>query len=510
MTRVPILKQYGVWGTNLKLKHKRHSINRQIVGATVGILSFTIISLWIINTCFLGDFYLKEKKQAMESAFQMVNDAAANDQLEEEDFLLKLERSHANHNIAVVVMNSSGKILLSTIPETRDLFAQFLSATFQQGSMSEEDVLAHDGNYVVFKQVDKRFNEEYLILCGTLDDGNLIMMRSAVESIHESTKLTNRFLLYFGVISLMIGVASAIVLTKRITKPLLDLTELSKRMAKLDFNAKYVSQEKSNEVDVLGDAMNELSEALEKNILELKQANIELQADIAMKEARQKSQQDFVANVSHELKTPIAVIQGYAEGLAEGVTDDPESRAYYCDVIVDEAKKMNRMVLSLISLNQLESGNSEISFERFDIVEMAKGILASMQLLFEQEGVTVELEDVAECFVYADEIMVEQVLSNYLSNALHYAKGEKKVRLSFEKKEGKVRICVYNSGDTIPEESINQIWDKFYKVDKARTREYGGTGIGLSIVKAVMESLHQGYGVRNLEKGVEFWFELEC
>lgn len=475
----------------------------------MAILTLTLLVLWLVNTCFLGVFYIREKRQAMISNFQLVNQAAEDGKLKDDMFLLQLEKSHANHNISVVVMDSAGQVILSTTQQSDEMFSQLLSAILGQQSQDKNNILDSGDNYVILRQQDRRLNEEYLVLCGTLGNGNLVMMRSAVEGIRESTNLANRFLVCVGIVALFLSIQAVIISTRRITKPLVYLTEISKRMANLDFEAKYVSNKRRNEVDVLGEHMNELSEALEKNILELKQANHDLQADIDLREQRQKSQQTFVANVSHELKTPIAVIQGYAEGLAEGISDDPESREYYCNVIIDEAKKMNRMVLSMISLNQIETGSNEVTYHRFDIVSMISNMLSTMQVLLEQQGITVVFDGTSPIYVCADDFLVEQVLNNYLSNALHYAAGEKRIEITLERRGQHQRIAVFNTGTPIPEESIAQIWDKFYKVDKARTREYGGTGIGLSIVKAVMDSLQQQYGVVNHENGVEFWFELD-
>ncbi|MDD6194016.1 MAG: HAMP domain-containing sensor histidine kinase [Lachnospiraceae bacterium] len=493
----------------MKSTSKIHNINRQIAGVSVAILTLTLLVLWLVNTCFLGVFYIREKRQAMISNFQLVNQAAEEGKLKDDSFLLQLEKSHANHNISVVVMDSAGQIILSTTQQSDELFSQLLSAILGQQTQDKNNVLDSEDNYVILRQQDHRLNEEYLVLCGTLGNGNLIMMRSAVEGIRESTNLANRFLVCVGIVALFLSIQAVIISTKRITQPIITLTEISKRMANLDFEAKYVSNKRRNEVDVLGEHMNELSEALEKNILELKQANHDLQADIDLREQRQKSQQTFVANVSHELKTPIAVIQGYAEGLAEGISDDPESREYYCNVIIDEAKKMNRMVLSMISLNQIETGSSQVTYHRFDIVSMISNMLSTMQVLLEQQGITVEFGEEGPVYVYADDFLVEQVLNNYLSNALHYAAGEKRISITLEQRDKHLRISVFNTGTPIPQDSIPHIWDKFYKVDKARTREYGGTGIGLSIVKAVMDSFQQQYGVINHENGVEFWFELE-
>lgn len=255
--------------------------------------------------------------------------------------------------------------------------------------------------------------------------------------------------------------------------------------------------------------MNELSCILEKTISELKSANNELQRDIEKKNEIDEMRKEFLSNVSHELKTPIALIQGYAEGLKEGISEDEESRDFYCDVIMDEAAKMNSMVKKLLTLNQLEFGNDTITMERFDIVSLIKNFIQSSEILTRQKEISVRMETYAPIYVWAEEFKIEEVFMNYFTNAINYALYEKIIDIKLHKKENKVRVSVFNTGNPIPEESLAHLWEKFYKVDKARTREYGGSGIGLSIVKAIMESVNQPYGVNNYNNGVEFWFELE-
>jgi signal transduction histidine kinase len=253
---------------------------------------------------------------------------------------------------------------------------------------------------------------------------------------------------------------------------------------------------------------------LEETISELKTANNELKRDIEKKEQIDEMRKEFLSNVSHELKTPIALIQGYAEGLKEGINDDDkESRDFYCDVIIDESGKMNNMVKKLLDLNQLEFGNDVVTMERFDIVALINNFINSAEILIEQNNINIRLEQSQPIYVWADEFKTEEVVRNYFSNAMNHASGEKiieiKYRLITQDDAGKVRISVFNTGEPIPEDSLPHIWEKFYKVDKARTREYGGSGVGLSIVKAIMDSMNQEYGAINYTNGVEFWFELE-
>ena len=262
-----------------------------------------------------------------------------------------------------------------------------------------------------------------------------------------------------------------------------------------------------------------MSEKLEQTISELKSANNELQRDIERKTQIDDMRKEFLSNVSHELKTPLALIQGYAEGLKECINDDEQSRDFYCDVIMDEASKMNTMVKKLLTLNELEFGGEQAKMERFDIAQLITGKLASIQILADQKEAQMSYEGEAPLQVWGDELRVEEVLTNYLSNALNHVErlpetearpgGSARIVVSSGRADGRVRISVYNTGRPVPEEDLDRIWDKFYKVDKARTREYGGSGVGLSIVKAIMDSMNGAYGVNNTDDGVIFWFELE-
>ena len=279
-------------------------------------------------------------------------------------------------------------------------------------------------------------------------------------------------------------------------------------MADLDFDARYTSGG-TNEIGELGANFNRMSEKLEHTISELKGANNNLQKDIERKERSERMRSEFLGNVSHELKTPIALIQGYAEGLKEGVAADPESMEFYCDVIADEADKMNRMVKNLLTLNQLEFGDEDIVFERFDLAAVIREVLKSMEILAKQSGAQVIFRQEGPVYVWADEYKAEQVIRNYVSNAFHHLDGKRVVEVKIQVEKDRAKTTVFNTGVPIPKEDVPRIWDKFYKVDKAHTREYGGNGIGLSIVKAILESLHQEYGVNNYDNGVEFWFTLD-
>lgn len=445
----------------------------------------------------------------MVSAFERIYDASGRGMLTERDFDVEFENICANGNITILIVTPEGGLVRCSSSGVENLQIQFSSLIVAgiQNEKLDMDLVEANVRYVMGESEDTRLGSDYLILWGTLADGNLMLARTPLESIKESAEISNQLLFWVGIAAVIISCVVTFFVSRRITKPLLRLTDISKQMAELDFNVKYEGSG-HNEIDELGNHMNQLSGTLEHTISELKSANLALQKDIEKREQIDEMRKEFLSNVSHELKTPLALIQGYAEGLQECVQEDEESFNFYCEVIVDEAEKMNRMVKKLLTLNQLEFGNDDVIMERFDVTELIHGILDSSEILLEQNGITVEFDE-RPVYVWGDEFRIEEVVTNYLSNAIHYASGDRRIRISYECGEDRVRIVVFNTGDQIPEEEQERIWVKFYKVDKARTREYGGSGIGLSIVKAVMDSLHQKCGVENCRDGVAFWLELD-
>lgn len=486
----------------------KHSIKRQMAACFIGVMAATLICCWLVNRFFLEDYYVKNKQHVILNAYRVLNSGVSQGRLEEGDFITELDQICATDNISLFVMDTSGNPRLYSNRDYKTLQRKLYAYIFEIETSETAQVLIQGESYVVRESKDFLTQADYLEVIGTLDSGEPFIMRTAVESIRESAELSSRFFAYIGGAGILVSSLLIWWLSRRLSRPMMELAELSRRMADLDFNAKFTSHQ-DNEIGFLGQHMNQLSETLERTISELKTANNELQKDIERKIQIDEMRKDFLSNVSHELKTPIALIQGYAEGLKECINDDPESRDFYCEVIMDEAGKMNTMVKNLLSLNQLEFGNDMTSMERFDLVDLVKNVLHSVGILLEQKGIQLIFQAEEPVYVWADEFKVEQVVTNYISNAINHCDYEKIIEVKLQKNEDSVRMSVFNTGKPIPEGELDKIWLKFYKVDKARTREYGGSGIGLSIVKAVMDSMNKDYGVKNYDNGVEFWFEVD-
>lgn len=488
---------------------KNGSLTKELVFIIVALVAGTILLCYILNVTLIERYYISNKQNTLLEGFEVIDEACVKGEMNAPSFDVTFDNLCANGNINVLIINSDQTIVRSSANDARVMLMEFMNILF--GANPENSVvLERQNNYNIIRQRDSRLNSEYLVLYGSLSNGNLILMRSAVAGIRESADISNRFLALAGIFAVIVSTIITLFVSRGITNPIRELSEISEKMTRLDFDAKYVRNRKhKNEIDELGEHVNHLSDTLEKTISELKSANIVLQRDIEEKIQIDEMRQEFLSNVSHELKTPLAVIAGYAEGLAECVNDDEESRNFYCEVILDETEKMTQMVKQLLSLNQLEFGQDKLQVKRFDLTELIAGVIQKVSILLEQNEIELFFPEKEPVYVWGDEFKIEEVLTNYISNAIHHAKGEKKIRIFYTAAEKCVRVHVFNTGDRIPEEALPEIWTKFYKVDKARTREYGGSGIGLSIVKAIMQSHKQEFGVENQENGVEFWFEMD-
>lgn len=508
---------------------KRYSLKAEFTLLFFLLMVGTILAIWLANTFFLERFYLRDREEALNDAYAQLSTAASDGLLESDDFDAELAKLTSKDSISLIIMNQDSQALKYYASDLdvmmRRMWDNLLENTKElpDDLGPQEDAFADQNGapndfYIVRTLdtgngqrcqivLDRKTRTQYLEMWGSLSDGSYYLMRSAIESIAKSTETASNFILYIGIGIIATGAIIAFYLGNRITKPVLELTRISQRMKDLDFSAKYSGHDRTEIAD-LGQNINELSDILEHTIADLKTSNNELQADIERRDQLEKAQQEFISGVTHELKTPIAIIQGYAEGLEDGIADDPESQRFYLDTILEEAGKMNSMVQKMLTLTHLEFGNETVSFERFDIVEAITGYLQSARMLAENKGLEVCMDHYDPIYVWSDAFMAEEVFTNYFSNAVNHAESKIDVRITRHKDA--VRVSVFNDGPNIPEESISHIWERFYKVDKARTRAYGGSGVGLSIVKAIMDLMHQDYGVINYDNGVEFWFELDA
>lgn len=515
-----ISRPFGEWGINLKSNNENkknrtvpitHSISYKLTFLIVAVMLLSVILAGLFGSLFLEKYYTKQKQSAVKNVYKTFNKVVKTDPaFSESDDLQELNGILEKTGASAVVVDSSGTVLY-TYGNEGPLRQRWRDLIFGHGDdkMYKSNVVEKTDDYSLLYTVDPSNNNYHYELVSELSDNTDLVVRLSVENFKESLSITNHFYAGLAIALIVVITILMIILTRRYTIPMLQLAAISKKMSELDFDVKYDGHH-NDELGVLGDSMNEMSEKLESTITELKTANLELEKDIKQKEEVDELRKEFISNVSHELKTPIALIQGYAEGLNEGISDNPDDIKYYSEVIMDESNKLNKMVGQLLSLNQIEFGSVKLNLERFDIVEVINSLISRRQILTEKKDVEIKVDAPDKQFVWGDEFYIEEVITNYLNNAVNHVDDKRVVKMQVVENNGIVRVSVFNSGKPIPEEELENIWVKFYKIDKARTREYGGSGIGLSIVKAIMDNHEQECGAINHEDGVEFWFELDA
>ncbi len=491
------------------IKEKLKSVRVKLFLVLCVVTILLVICLIAINSLVLENFYIYNKTNTIKEVYNKINkyykdpDLAIN--LETE-----LKKIAFRNNFDILIQSDTDLILFST---NKDFLSSIEVAKEKYKTYLEErkNLLYSDAKMTIRKIDDTSNSLNYILLYGKLDNGYSLYIRIPIAPIEESVRISNNTLIVIGIATVIISAFVASLISKRFTSPILQLNDITKKMAKLDFEQKYRINDSDDEINELGKNINTMSDKLESTIKQLRETNSELEKDIEEKSKIDEMRKQFISDVSHELKTPIALIQGYAEGLIENVNNDDESRKFYAEVILDESNKMDVLVKQLLELMKLEYGKRKFNDEEFDVVELINEVIRKCNVMLEENQIQVVFDEKKPIYAYADDFYVEQVVTNYFTNAIKHAKevnGKKQIKITIQNVKNKIRVSVFNTGDKIPEEDLTKVWGRFYKIDDSRNRENSGSGIGLSIVKAIQNNYQNEYGVQNLSNGVEFYFDI--
>ncbi len=489
-------------------KSKKENLNRSLRTKLFLIMTITImaivLALVLVNSIIVESYYLYYKKETILQSFYKINRYLTSNNISSSTAELELEKLAINNNLNILITSNSNFVIYNSNKE----FKEYLQG---QEKIENGKVLYKTDNAYIVEAKDTKSEINFLMLAGVLDNNNIVYIRMPISSIKDSVKISNNFLYSLGIITVIISGIAILIISKKFTKPITELSNIANKMSNLDFSQKYRIKDSEDEIDNLGKSINKMSDKLEETITKLQKNNSELEKDIEEKSKIDEMRKQFISDVSHELKTPIALIQGYSEGLIENVNSDEESRKFYAEVIQDEANKMDKMVKELLELMKLEYGAKKFNDELFNITELINEELRKYTVLLNENNIETKFDLKEPVYVYADSNFVEQIVNNYLSNAIKNVEEinkEKYIKISFKIIEDKIRISVFNTGKNISKENMQRIWNRFYKEDTSRNREMGGTGIGLSLVKAIMNNYNNEYGVINKTNGVEFYFDL--
>ena len=495
-----------------KVRKSIKSVRIKLFFTLCMVITTIVLILILVNNVVLEKFYLYNKTRIMKHIYEQINESY-NNNVDKDRIEDSLKTLAIKNNLDIVIKSNENIVLLETdnyrVNENGEL--KFFSEINENGEIVRRLYKENDLKIDLIKEENTSVN--FIIVTADLENGYELYMATPTADLQESARISNNVLIAIGSAVIIISGIIASFVSRKFTAPILELNGIAKKMSNLDFSQKYQIDDTEDEINTLGKSINIMSDKLEKTIKQLTVNNSELEKDIEQKSKIDEMRKQFISDVSHELKTPIALIQGYAEGLVENVNADEESREFYANVILDEANKMDRLVKQLLELMKLEYGKREFNNENFDIVELINEVIKKCNVMLEENQVKVTFENQDVIKANADIFYVEQILTNYLTNAIKYSKeinGERKIeiKISSDDENNKIRISVFNTGDNIDDSELQRIWGRFYKIDSSRNREKGGTGIGLAFVKAIMNNYKNKYGAINKENGIEFFFEL--
>lgn len=465
----------------------------------------------IIQTVFFQKFYVSKKKSGLQSNIEKFK-IDYNKDINNERTTQLIEEYEETYNLKIAILDNSNGLKLITKPPRNKLDVARLRELTE--FVNQWIKITNNNNLEQFKkkndsvaiETQRRSDKTGNIIAISPDNekNEIIFAVTSLQPINEAVSVIEELYKYFSIGAVLFIIVLAFIYSNMIAKPLIKINKVATKMAKLDFSEKCIVKSE-DEIGNVASSLNFLSENLNEALTSLKEANVKLEEDIDKERKLEKVRREFVAAVSHELKTPISLIDGYAMGLKDNIFEEVE-KDYYLDIIIDEGKKMANLVNDMLDLSNLESGSFKLTPEEFDICNLIKFTLKKYKNIIDEKKVKVESSLLEHVMVYADWNRMEQVITNFITNALRHVNESGTIYVNMINKDHTISIEIENTGSSISEEELSKIWDKFYKVDKSRNRKLGGTGLGLSIVKNILTAHNYSFGAENTDRGVKFCF----
>lgn len=436
-----------------------------------------ILLLWICQAWIFDFYYEKEQISNMDNIVSSIKDANET----ELDNLLQ-DISYQNEVCILVIddygnynsynTNMKGCALKNENTKVQELMVNFINA---------------DANFKAYQFVNDD-KQVAALLYGLKNNNQYTFIYSNLEDISDFTLIIKQQLMYVCFLGIFVAVTISIFLSTKLTDPIAEITKKAKKLGNGDYNVEF-------------------KESGIKEIDELAQTLTQAQKEMAKTDELRR---DLMANVSHDLKTPLTMIKAYAEMIKDISYKDRKKMNEHLDIIVDETDRLTVLVNDILDLSKMQSNADTLKLEKFNLAEEIKSIINRYQIIKETEKYTFNVEMPEEIWIKADKKKINQVIYNLINNAINYTGDDKLVTIRVTKQKRSYLVEIIDTGKGIKEEEIPYIWDKYYKSDKKHQRNVVSTGLGLSIVKQILELHDFEYGVKSvLKKGSTFYFKIK-
>lgn len=346
--------------------------------------------------------------------------------------------------------------------------------------------------------------DEILVSSERFGSGYIIAI-TPLSEVNDVIGTMNSYYLIVFIVAFLLVIVISLIYSKFMTKPLAEMSNIAKKISECDFQYKY-NVKSEDEIGVLGNSLNLISNNLEKSLSALQETNEKLKKEMNIKKVQEEKRKELIANISHELKTPITIIQGSINGVKSGMyTED-----MYEDIL-EETNKMNELVKEMLEISKLESPTFVLNKEAFDLGSIFLKEKDKLKSIIQEKSLNICFNDFDEAIAFGDEKRINQVVTNLLTNAIKYTPdGEKiDINIALNQDEDRYVFSIENFGISLTTEEIEKIWDPFYRKEKSRNKKFGGTGLGLSIVKRILEIHNSEFGVESTSNSVRFYFVIQ-
>lgn len=475
---------------------------KMMIFSVLLLLSLLICQIFF-NVFLSKKYFIKEKKSEITTLYKNIKDGYSENP---EDIYEITKKAEEVDNIKIII-SSHNNIIYSNKNVGRNKFMdtrepQFLFDIKMNNYSLNPEVETVDEGHNDSNNTFLRLAGKFYLNNETVD----VLIFSRVESIDNAVSLFSKISTIIAVIILIVGLGASYIFAANLSKPINEIEQVADNVSHLNFDC-YADENNINtyEIKSLAKSINTMSHKLNTTINDLTDANDKLQQDIDLKIETEAMRKEFIASVSHEMKTPLCLLLMYSEMLKDN--SDSIDKDYYLNTIIEETNKLNDMLKKLLDISAIENGLTKMNFVKTNLSDLCSDTMSKLNILLSDFIVSVDIED--NIIINCDNNYIEQCIKNYVTNAVSYGTKGGNIRISLKKDKNHALFSVYNDGKQINEKELELLWHSFYRHDKARTRdEDNHLGLGLYIVKTVIQS-HTGLcHVQNQDNGVCFSFTL--